>query len=395
MIRQPVHRMIAFFRPHSRFVLASLLLVMAACTPPSSGGDGADGSGESPSDAFVVVPVQVAPVVRTDLRRTVSGSTTLESAQQASVVSEIAGTLRALEVDRGDVVTRGQVVARIVNEDVRISIAEARDAVERQRNEVERLRPLFDQGYLARQTFEQAEFQLRSAETSLDRVRTQGGTQTVRAPIAGVVTARSVNVGEVVVPNQGVFEITVVDALQAVLAVPERELGVLREGLAAEITVEAFPTYLFPGEVTRIDPIVDPQTGTVEVRVDVSQPDGAPRLRPGMFTAVRVVTDTHEGALAVPKRAVIREAGEAYFFVLGDPIERPPSDGSGAVGPLDALQPYSVRRVTAEFGYEDRDLIEVMGGVDEGAQVVVVGQSGLDEVDPVVLPPRAGATGDE
>lgn len=373
-------------------IVALLTASLVACTPPGGGSEDGEGSGEA--EEFVVVPVQVEAAVVADLRRTVAGSTTLSSAQQASVVSEMSGNLRELNVDRGDRVTRGQVLARVVNDDVRISIAEAQDVVDRNESEVARLRPLFDQGYLARQTFEQAEFQLRTAESNLRRLRTQGATQVVRSPIDGVVTRRSVNVGEIVVPNQAMFEVTVVETLEAHISLPERELAVLREGQPAEVLVEAFAGHLYPGVVSRIDPIVDPQTGTVEVRIAVTQPASAPVLRPGMFVGVRVVTDVHEGAIAIPKRAVIREAGEAYFFVIAEPVERPPSDGSGEAGPLDSLQPFAVRRVPATFGYEDREMIEVLGGVTAGERVVVVGQSGLDEVDLVVIP-RTAAQDDQ
>lgn len=360
----------------------------------SDSADAGEGSGED-EPPFTPIPVEIASVESADLFRVVSGSTTLNSARKVDSVAELAGSVREVHVDAGDTVETGQVLARIVNDDVRISIDEARQAVARNQHEVDRLRPLYERGFLAAQTFESAEYQLETAEINLRRLRTQGSSQTVRATLDGVVTRRDVEAGAVVVPNQTLFEITVIDSLEARIAVPERELAQLRVGQQATLTAEAYPADTFPGAVTRIDPIVNPQTGTVEVRVGIQRiatDDGAV-LRPGMFTAVQITTDTREGVPAVPKRALIREAGAHYVFVVGEPVERPPFDGSGEPSGLDALEPFSVSRVAVTLGYEDRDRVQV-DELGVGACVVVIGQAGLDPDSVVVIPSEADGVDD-
>ncbi len=373
-----------------------LLLVWVACDRPGDGTEDAEGSGEGEEEeSFTPIPVEASAVEAANLFRVVTGSTTLNSARQVDAVAEVAGSVREVRVEAGDSVVVDQVLARVVNDDVRISIEEARQIVDRNEREVERLRPLFDQGFLAAQTFQTAEDQLETAQTNLRRLRTQGASQTVRSPISGVVTRRDVEAGAVVVPNQTLFAITVLDSLEARIAVPERELGQLRVGQAAQVMVEAYEGLAFGGAVIRIDPIVDPQTGTVEVRVALSEIDGADgeRLRPGMFSGVRIITDTRTGVSAVPKRALIREAGAHYVFVVGGPAERPDSEGSGEPEGLAALPAYTVERVEVTLGYEDQDRVEV----DElavGDRVVVVGQNGLD-TDSVVVIPRDEDDADE
>ena len=375
-----------------RRLLPWALLVVGACT--SSGdeaGAGADedGSGEE-SEPYTPIPVGVASVEASDLHRVVSGSTTLTSARQVDAVAEVSGSVREVRVEAGDTVVEGQVLARVVNDDVRISIDEARQAVERNQREVERLRPLFDRGFLAAQTFETAEYQVETAETNLRRLRTQGASQTVRAAIDGVITRRDVEAGAVVMPNQTLFEITVIDSLEARIAVPERELGQLRVGQVAALTAEAFPDQVFPGSVTRIEPIVNPQTGTVEVRVGLDRIVGTDGelLRPGMFSGVRIITDTRAGVASVPKRALVREAGVHHVFVVGEPGERPPFEGSGEPTGLQALDPFQVERIEVTLGYEDRDRVQV-DELDVGDRVVVVGQAGLDTDSVVVIPADA------
>lgn len=365
-----------------------LLLAFVACDRPAGESEDDEGSGAAEDEeSFTPIPVEAAPIVSADLYRVVTGSTTLNSARQVDAVAEVAGSVREVRVEAGDSVEEGQVLARVVNDDVRISIEEARQIVERNDREVERLRPLFDRGFLAAQTFQTAEDQLQSALTSLRRLRSQGASQTVRAAISGVVTRRDVEVGAVVVPNQTLFSITVLDSLEARIAVPERELGQLRVGQPAQVMVEAYEGQAFAGAVTRIDPIVDPQTGTVEVRVGLSEIVGSEgeRLRPGMFSGVRIITDTRMGVAAVPKRALIREAGTHYVFVIGEAAERPEHEGSGEPTGLDALPPFTVDRVEVSLGYEDQDRVEV-SELAVGDRVVVVGQNGLDTDSVVVIP---------
>ena len=365
---------------------------LAACDGRPNAGD--DGEDDEEDDAFVTIPVEVSEVIRADLRKTVLGTTTLVAASQVSVTSEIAGELRDLRVEEGDRVEAGQVIAQIVNEDVRIAIDEAQQAVRRAESEVEALRPLFEAGYLARRTFDEAVFQLQSAETSLRRARQTGGAQTVRAPVDGVVIRRTAERGELMVPNQTLVEIAEVDRLEAVIAVPERELVSLREGQVGELRVPALGTHVVTARVSRLDPVVDPQTGTIRVRLalDEAATQGPMRLRPGMFAEVRVVTDVREQVLAVPKRAIVHEGGESWLFVVRDPVPRPPVESEGSADaserpdPFADLTPYAVERVTVQLGYDDRDVVEVLEGISDGERVLVIGQSGLDDDAIVVIP---------
>jgi membrane fusion protein (multidrug efflux system) len=388
-----------------RVALCLLVFVLGGSLAACSGGPSAEGEESEEEAAAPPVPVEVAAVVRRDLRRTVLGTTTLESAQQVSVQSEVAGTARSVNVMAGDTVAVGDILARVVNEENALSLAEARQSLDRLERELESLTPLFEQGYLARRTYDETVFQRDSARTNLRRVQQQGGNQRVRAPAAGVVVRREVEEGEQVVPNQLLFEIANVDELEAAIAVPERELVALRDGQAAEVGVPAVGQLALPARVDRIDPTVDPQTGTIRVRLALESavtPDNQ-RLRPGMFAEARVITDVREGALAIPKRAVVREAGASWVFVIGDEVVPEPVEPEGSadasavedeneepsepvVDPFEGLPRFAAERVMVELGYDDRDVVEVLSGLEEDDRVVVVGQSGLDPGATVVIP---------
>jgi len=135
------------------------------------------------------------------------------------------------------------------------------------------------------------------------------------------------------------------------------------------LTVEAFPGERFAARVLRISPVVNAATGTVKVTLSVR---GQGRLRPGMFASVYLRTDVHEGALALPKAALVLES-------LGDTVYVAVSAGEG----------WTASRREVRMGFQESDFVEVLAGVEEGEQVVVVGQEGLSEGAPLSLLPGA------
>ena len=359
-------------------VLGAVLAILSGCKSEGDGAPDAGGSGDVEEERIVTVPVEAAPATRVDMQRTVAGNTTLRASEEITVVSEIAGHVRTVEVEAGDVVTRGQVVARIENADVALTIRTAQQSVGRFDRELEALRPLYDQGYLSRQAFEETEFQLTTARNDLERAQQTAGTQVVRSPVDAAVTERRVTPGAVVTPNQALLVLSTIESLEAHISVPERELLTLREGQAAVLRIDALADRQVTGEVLRIDPVVDPTTGTVNVRVRVlggTEIEPGLRLRPGMFANVRITTDVHPGVVSIPKRAILYEGETPYVFVLRETVELPEGSGDAARGPTEGFR---VQRAVIETGYDDATMVEVLTGIAEGDRVIVAGQNGLD-----------------
>lgn len=357
---------------------AALASALAACTGGGGEPPDAGGSGDVEEERIVTVPVEAASATRLDMQRTVAGNTTLRASEEITIVSEIAGHVRSVEVEAGDVVTRGQVVARIENADVALTIRTAQQSVGRFERELEALRPLYDQGYLSRQAFEETEFQLTTARNDLERARQTAGTQVVRSPVDAAVTERRVTPGAVVTPNQALLVLSTIESLEAHISVPERELLTLREGQAAVLRIDALASREVAGEVLRIDPVVDPTTGTVNVRVRVlggTEIEPGLRLRPGMFANVRITTDVHPNVVSIPKRSILYEGETPYVFVLRDTVELPEGSGDATSGPTEGFR---VQRAVIETGYDDATMVEVLTGIVEGDRVIVAGQNGLD-----------------
>ena len=210
--------------------------------------------------------------------------------------------------------------------------------------------------------------QLESAEAQLMSAEINYNYTSVKAPFDGIVVDRLVKLAETVTANQELFRFSEFDPLLCKIQVPEKELSRLRKGQTAYLNVEAWPGERFHSSVLRISPVVDATTGTIRVTLQVR---ARGKLSPGMFARVFLVTDTHESAVVMPKRALSIESLSDTVFVVND-------------------EGHAVRR-DIELGYEETEVVEVLSGLQVGERVIVVGQDGLTDGTPIQVLKGPGA----
>ncbi|MEQ1894338.1 MAG: efflux RND transporter periplasmic adaptor subunit, partial [Planctomycetota bacterium] len=182
---------------------------------------------------------------------------------------------------------------------------------------------------------ERSKLELKAGETAVERARITlekarlALTWThVTAPFAGVVARRSVRVGDAVGASTTVFVLTDIETLRCVFSRPQEELelfarvgqGQTDERLAIEATADAYPGRTFSGWIERVSPTIDAQSGQFRVtgRLEGVQEGGRVRLLPGMLVRLAIVTERHEDALVVPKRAIEREGERRYVLLVRD-----------------------------------------------------------------------------
>ena len=165
-----------------------------------------------------------------------------------------------------------------------------------------------------------------------------------------------INVGDQITVNQHLFDIIDFDSIVARVYVPEKELARLRVGQQARITAEAAGARQHRGEIDRLAPRVDPRSGTVKVTVAIPPSEG---LLPGMYVTVELITEVHDDAVLVPKKALVYDAEQLFVFRLKEDS--------------------SVERLLIQAALEDRDNIEPAGVLQAGDQVVIAGQASLKD----------------
>lgn len=309
------------------------------------------------------VPIEVVALARGPIESVLRFSSNLEAEREVQVIAEASRLVTALLVEEGDRVRRGQVLIRLQSDEQKSAVAKAQSQLDKAAREYERQQRLYEQELISEEAFNNATYELDQLKISLADAERELGYTNVRAPIAGTITQRLVNLGDHINMGEPLFDIVDFDSLVARVYVPEKNLPALREGLSARIASEALGNDAHQGSIKRIAPVVDPRSGTVKVTVAVGNQQG---LRPGMYVDVDLVTATRQDALLVPKRALVYDNDQIFVFRLGD--ER------------------RVERVLVEPSLTDKFNVEPAAGLDPGDQVVVAGQAGLKDGALVRLP---------
>ena len=302
------------------------------------------------------MPVRTRAVERGEIVAYISTFERLEAERWVDVVARTAGMATNLHVEEGDRVKAGDILLQLDKDQLALRLKQAEVAFEQAGATFKRTKTLFERGLVSNEEYDGAKHQFQNSEVSLEEAQLNLTYADIRAPIPGVVMQRSVEVGDMVQNNQQVLAIADLDPLLVRIRIPEKRMHQVRPGQEARLLIDALPQHSFAGKVRMINPGVDPQSGTVKVTLEV--PPGQGTLKPGMFAQVQIITERHEQALLIPKKALILETDEDDVFVLvDDKAER--------------------RRV--ELGFAEGDRVEVLNGLSDGDQVITVGQEGLKD----------------
>ena len=336
------------------------------------------------------VPVEIAPIEQGPiaLRRSFTGS--LDANAEFVVAPKVEGRIEQIDVDLGDRVSRGQVVARLDDAEhqqvvaqaeaelavARANLSEAESQLNLAGRELERLEQLRQRGMgseseldiaraereAAQARVEVARAQVSRAGAALAMARIRLGYTRVSADWSGgsetrEVAERFLDEGGTVAANEPLLRIVELDPLTAVFHVPERDYARLQVGQQAELYTDAWPGEAFPGEISRIAPVFRANARQARVELRVDNPER--RLKPGMFARIELVLARVDDAITVPEAALVRRDGSDGVFRV--------ADDSGTV----AWQP-------VQPGIREAGRVQV-AGLDPDGRVVVLGQQLLDD----------------
>jgi len=330
--------------------------------------------------------LEAVPVISRPLDRTVLLPGEFVPYLSVPIHAKVAGFVEKVEVDRGSIVTEGQLLATMVAPELNAQRAEAEAkvrAVEAQRVEAEarvvaaestyqRLKAASaTPGVIAGNELIQAEKQLdaerakvRAAESSIQAAQSAvkaiediQAYLRVTAPFAGVITTRNVHPGALVgtgVDSEAMFQLETINRLRLVVPVPEVEVGGIPRGARVSFTVPAYPTETFNGTVSRLARSVDAKTRSMPVELDVANPNG--RLAAGMYPLVKWPVHGNQKVLMVPVTSVVTTTERVFVIRVKDgaaewvDVKRGPTHGDLAevVGPL-AEKDLVLRRGTDEI----------------------------------------------
>lgn len=325
-------------------------IIMTAC------GDGSDSADESEDEEALAIPVETVRPSRGDIDAVYSGTAPIEAFADATVIAKVGGEVREILVEEGDDVVSGQILARLDGDRLRLESQQAKANLQKLQRDFQRNVDLKDKALISTGDFEKIQYEMEALQASFDLARLEYSYTEIRAPIDGVISERFIKLGNTIDVNATTFQVTSLEPLVSYLHIPEREYRRIDSNQVASILVDALQGARFDATVARVSPIVDPDTGTFKITIEVSDPTR--RLKPGMFGRINIVYDSRLNVLQIPRSAIIEEAGSSSVFVVSDDV---------------------VEKRVIHTGYAEGGVIEVLEGIDDDDEIVFVGHTNLKE----------------
>ncbi len=329
-------------RPIAAWPLSIGLLVAAACGAPAQ-----------PASAVAAPPrpVRVAPAA--ELRRAVGAEITgtIRAVRSATLTPRVSGTVVAVHAALGSRVRAGEVLVRLQARELDARLDQARAIHAHARLERDRTASLRELDAVASAHLDDAQAQLHIAEASLAEAQTMLEQTTVRAPFAGTVTSKLVEVGDTAIPGRPLLVVEDPDVLRFEAMVPEAAARTVAIGQTRRVSIGSQGPGI-DGTIAEISPSADPASRTVLVKLDLPRHADA---RPGTFGRVALASG-EQSIVTVPQDARVRRGQLDEVFVV---------DGGRA------------RLRLVRTGAEHDGVVEILAGVRAGEPIAVAGADQL------------------
>ena len=326
---------------------AASIVVLAALACGGCGRGAEEGNSERR-----VVPVAVAVIATADVAPVLDYSGAVEAWREASVGAVMNGRVEKFHVEPGDRVSNGDLMVEMTGE--QLTQVEAQYVVAEK--DWERMKRLRDRGAVTEQAFDGVDAAYQAAKASYELVLES---TRIRAPFGGVVSSTYLEEGEVFVVMPGgaattpaIVEVVQMDTVKVRIAVAERDLREVREGLRAELTVGGYPGRVFSGTVRLVEPTLSASTRTAMAEIAVRNADEA--LRPGMYAHVRLFLDPRK-IVRIPHDGVVQQEGTGIYYAM-------------------VAEEGTAQRRNLELGAAYGEYHELLGGVDVGELVITAGR---------------------
>ena len=331
--------------------MVALLLVVSCSSGESAPAPEDDGEDSTPVAGY--------EVETQDLSHTVRVSGTVEPDEWFRLKSHEAGVLTTLNVEEGDRVERGELLASTELSEYRAELERTRAEISQLQRQLERKEPLLEREAIQEAEIEDLRSEIEVAERQADVWDTRISLGELRAPSDAVVTTRYVDPGSSVSANEEVLELADLSTLLLPVRMSEREVVQLESGQVVEVTVDAYPERSLDASVRRVFPTADPDSRRVTVELALEELPGDMEIKPGFRARANIDIDRRQEMLAVP--------GESLLA----------SDGDDEI--LYVIEDHELVERSVESGIERRNWTEITSGLEPGEVVVGANPTNLRE----------------
>lgn len=287
-------------------------VLLALCVITACGDKIQPGTSQKDASPPVKAPLAVAEVTQQPFYYEAVGTITARTA--STISSKLMGVVRAVHVQEGDLLKKGDLLVTIDPRQVTAQLERAQAAAEVAAKEYKRYRQLLKEQSASQQEFDRAEAQYRQAQAAVAAAKVSQKDAQVRAPYDGRVVAKMINEGDLASPGTPFVTMEQEGLYCADLVLPERHIQAVQLGLSVQVAVPALNDQKVEGTVGRIVPTADAQSRSFQVKV--AMPQGLD-LKSGMFARIYIPLGG-TGKLLVPRGAIINQGQLSGLFIVDD-----------------------------------------------------------------------------
>jgi RND family efflux transporter MFP subunit len=280
---------------------------------------------------------------------------TFEPIRQNTIGSDASGKIIKLNVEEGDRVAQGSVIAKIDDEMIRLQLENAEVAIEGQRNDDNRYSNLVKENAVSGVQLEKTKLGLKSAEIQKKQLQKQLKSTTIVAPFSGVITKKLIDLGSMIGPGTQLVEITDISSLKLTVSVPERDIMKFKLNQKVQVSADIYSGKVFEGTVSNLSVQADKAHN---FKVQITVRNSNQEIMAGMYGSVSLVNSKSVTSLAIPRKALVGSSKNPQVYVM--------RNGKAYLTSFNA-------------GTSDGDFIEVISGIAKTDQVVVKGQVNLQD----------------
>jgi membrane fusion protein, multidrug efflux system len=291
---------------------------------------------------------------------TVTAVGTLVAVQGVTVGTELDGKIVNITFESGDRVAAGDILIRLDTSTEQAQLRSAEAAVALARINLERTRELLAKQSISKADFDSADAQFKQATADADNIRATIDKKTVRAPFAGRLGLRLVNLGQILKAGDPVVSLQTLDPIYVNFSVPQQLNPVLATGSRVRVSTDAAPGETFEGTINAVNPEIDTVTRNVRVQAIIS--NVSEKLRAGMFANVAIVLPEKQDVLAIPATSVLYAPYGDTVFVIDEKKNKQTGEAQKVL-----------RQQIVRLGDARGDFVSVTSGLKAGDQIVTSG----------------------
>lgn len=321
----------------------------------SSAPESAKAQGAAPAAAAVPpTPVEVMVVKPSTVQEELQTVGSLRSSESVMLRPEVSGRIARIGFRDGQAVKRGQLLIGLDASLNQAEVAKAQAELDLAQSNLKRTEDLARKNFVSGSAQETAQSNVEVLAASLQLAQARLSKMNILAPFDGVVGIRNVSVGDYVREGTDLINIEDVGTLKVDFRLPERNFAQVKVGQEVAVTADAMPNETWRGTLEAINPRVDANGRSLELRARLANSGG--KLRSGMFVRVRTVVSERPNALMIPEEAIVSAGDDFFVFKLDGPQESPVA-----------------RRIQVNTGIRRDAKVEIVQGLKAGDQVVRLG----------------------